>query len=481
MAISRTYPSAWGIGDKLTSAQQNAIDTALTYALDKRAGYADTLASVVQATGGVGRLIDSMATGPDADWTFNLLAHGASSAAAGIIRIPTLTAARTYRLTASGATMGDRMLFYYEGTGGSASGYVNITNTQGTGIFRLGVRESNDYSYTAQGASAEFIFGQNSQWSLAREDRSPMRAIAFTSSTTWVCPPGVYEILLLGYGGAGGGGGGAGGWQGSAGWAASGGGGGGGALLGIQRVTVTPGHTYTITIGAGGGGGAGASPGIANAGRADSGGNGGTTIFASSTGDALASFLGAGGGGPGGTFYHAGGTSPKGLAYTLGGLPWASPSPTTPTGGWVASGTIFAHAKTLGQGGHSFQGPTALTWGLANAGVGNGSSNYGYTGGARGGGMPCENGSGAAMLGIDIGGIAAFGGGGGGGAAGPGGGGGGGGTGGNWGDGTDGLSAAANSGAGGGGGGAGGTVDFTEGAGANGGSGGSGKLTIILL
>jgi hypothetical protein len=50
--ISRVKPSTWAVNEKLTSAQINQIDTSLTYALDKRDGYSDTLGSDVTVTGG---------------------------------------------------------------------------------------------------------------------------------------------------------------------------------------------------------------------------------------------------------------------------------------------------------------------------------------------------------------------------------------------------------------------------------------------
>lgn len=51
MTISRAKPPGWGVGDKLTSAEQNQVDLNTTYALDKRAGQTDTLASNVTVTG----------------------------------------------------------------------------------------------------------------------------------------------------------------------------------------------------------------------------------------------------------------------------------------------------------------------------------------------------------------------------------------------------------------------------------------------
>lgn len=71
----------------------------------------------------------------------------------------------------------------------------------------------------------------------------------FTANGNWTAPEGVTEVLLIGCGGGGGGGGAppSGG--------VSGGFGGNGAPLGIRRLTVIPGNTYSVTIGAGGAGG----------------------------------------------------------------------------------------------------------------------------------------------------------------------------------------------------------------------------------
>lgn len=50
MTITRVKPD-FALGDKLTSTEMDAIDTNATYALDKRAGETDTLASTITQTG----------------------------------------------------------------------------------------------------------------------------------------------------------------------------------------------------------------------------------------------------------------------------------------------------------------------------------------------------------------------------------------------------------------------------------------------
>lgn len=77
---------------------------------------------------------------------------------------------------------------------------------------------------------------------------SPSKTVIFFSSGSWLCPDGVTFITVYVIGGGGGGGG-----------ESSGGGGGtagGSGGVGIGCIAVTPGSTYTITVGAGGAGGA---------------------------------------------------------------------------------------------------------------------------------------------------------------------------------------------------------------------------------
>ena len=98
----------------------------------------------------------------------------------------------------------------------------------------------------------------------------------FTSSGTFTVPAGVYEVQAECWGGGGGGGGGASifGLFGSG----SGGGGGGGAFAERAMVPVTPGGTYTVTVGSGGSGGTGAPLGTSGIDGGD-GGSGGSTSF----------------------------------------------------------------------------------------------------------------------------------------------------------------------------------------------------------
>lgn len=92
----------------------------------------------------------------------------------------------------------------------------------------------------------------------------------FTSTGTWVCPSNVYAVDVLVVSGGGGGGGSYAVDNVTTARTAVGGGGGGGAVV-KKTLPVTPGTSYTITIGAGGAGGVGAANAAA----------GGTTSFGS--------------------------------------------------------------------------------------------------------------------------------------------------------------------------------------------------------
>lgn len=484
MSIQRVYQSGWSVGEKVTPHQQNALDLNSVHGIDKRAGQNDYFGSQLIATG-AGRVIKTVQTGPDANVTFHVQ-DGCS-----IVRIPTMTSARTYTLGHSGATGGDRISFYLEGTGptgyagatgyvGSqmSTGYVDILNGQGTGLFRLGVTKSTYPIQTAEGDSAEFIFTDGS-WKLMYGAGPGMRHVDFTASTTWVCPPGVYEILLIGYGG--GGGGGTGGFLSNSGIYSgleskrSGGGGGGGSQLRVQRISVIPGRTYTITVGDGG--------------QSDSDGN--DTIFADSgLATNLAVFPGAARGGPGGvlTMINVGvatsGVTGSAIGVAFGGA-GVRAIYTTMTG--VPTGQVVGQPTMIRiDGGYDsapFRGPTDPGAGgpgaTSNAPISmlrqGWYSSEGFPGGTAG----------PHALYKDVN----QGGGGGGGGGGPAGIGGCGGTGGDFiivglpaRDGCRGGTGAANSGAGGGGGGAGGYDNDVGGASPGpGGQGGSGKLTAVII
>jgi uncharacterized repeat protein (TIGR02543 family) len=189
----------------------------------------------------------------------------------------------------------------------------------------------------------------------------------FTSSGTWVCPPGVTSVTLELWGG-----GGAGGSAITSSGHCGGGGGGGGAYVQYTSVTVSPGSSYTVTVGGGGTSSGGTSTGggnssitiasttyTANGGAAGvsetasgnygAGGAGGTaagsgTPFAGGTGATASSANGGGGGG------SSAGTGAAGAAGsgTTGGTP-----PTA--GGAGGAGDTVANGVANGSAG-SFPG-----------------------------------------------------------------------------------------------------------------------------
>lgn len=308
MAIARVYSSGWGFGEMLTSAQFNAIDVNSTYMIDKQPGANDKVGASIQATG-AGRVVSTVGTGPDADTTFHVSGHNA------IVRIPTLTAARTYTLGHSGATGGDRIFFYVEGTGHSPSGYAQIVANNGTGIFRLGpnpgepVATAIPFAHASvEGDACEVMFVATG-WRLIHGAGPGFRGREFTATlpTVWVCPPGVFAVTLDGWGGGGGGAGGDRAYSASSvsttlnnSYTIGGGGGagGGGSWPQRVRVAVVPGRAYEALAG---GPGAGGLPGLASGPERDAcpGGNGGDSIFREkASGNVLATFRGAEGGTP---------------------------------------------------------------------------------------------------------------------------------------------------------------------------------------
>jgi hypothetical protein len=115
-------------------------------------------------------------------------------------------------------------------------------------------------------------------------------AVAYTSTTTWTAPSTCNSVDVFLVGGGGGGGGISGTFANGYNVIGCGGGGGGGSVI-TATVPVTPGTTYTITIGAGGSGGVGAANATAGAdttfgslATAYGGGAGGGCSFSGGTG-----------------------------------------------------------------------------------------------------------------------------------------------------------------------------------------------------
>lgn len=427
MTIARAKGAGFSVGEKLTSAVAEVMDLNPTYAIDKRSGQTDSLASVVTCTG-AGRILKSYATGADANTTY--LVSGANA----LIDIPSLTANRVYTLSTTNASAGDRIVIV------NRSSVYTLTVNGTTTLAQLGFSAFNG----SDSGWGEFLY-TGVAWVLWKAALPPvLTPTTFTANGTYVAPRGHGLVMLIGYGGGGGGGGGT--PAGTVGGeSACGGGGGGGSHLRTRIVEVIAGSSYAVTIGVGGTAGAAST----------AGGDGGDTIFG-----ALATFMGAGGGAS-----SSGNTSGTGLA-TRGGSPVRSVSgfypqriavvnysdlvQTSPGGG--GAGINAAGGFQALQGTGSVEGYVSATGG--NFGVTGG----GYVGGGGGG----SGGSGP-------GGTGASGGGGGAGSAGTGF------------NGTSGAAGVDNTGAGGGGGGAGGQGAAAGGAAGVGGAGGSGHLIVIPL
>jgi hypothetical protein len=243
--------------------------------------------------------------------------------------------------------------------------------------------------------------------------------LAFTTvgTTTWTAPSGVTSVQVLVVGGGGGGG-----WHG-------GGGGGAGGLNYSASYAVTPGNSYTVTVGAGGLGGVNGS--VPTSGTNSSfdtlsavgGGHGGYSTYAAhfaaaaggsgGGGYADTPFLTGGAGTPGQG--NAGANAASGVGGYSGGGGGAGTAGSTQNGGngldyssifgtgygasgWFAGGGgaggwISAAAGTGGTGGGGAGAPSAgsAANGLANTGGGGG-------GGGDGNGICGNGGSGSVII-----------------------------------------------------------------------------------
>lgn len=195
------------------------------------------------------------------------------------------------------------------------------------------------------------------------------------STTTWVCPSGVYKVIVECWGGGGGGSGS----DGESGAGPYGGGGGGGGEYTRSIVSVTPGTTYHITIGAAGTAGTAASAGGSDEG---SGGAGGTTCF--STAASCTGVLASAAGGSGGTATALAGTGGAGGTGGTGTL--------TATGG-KGSDAVAAAGNPGGTGGLSTLG------GAGGVGVVDASGNAGVAPGGGGSGAGARAGNTAGRAG----------------------------------------------------------------------------------
>lgn len=451
MTIVRVNTIGWGVGDKVTSAQLNAMDINGTYALDKRSGQTDVLQSIVTLAV-AGRFVQGATNTPNADASYAMSGQILYMRVGAIA----LTAQRAYTLQNTGAVTGDEVLFFFEPSN-LGSFNVLIKDNGGTTIATLGP--------TGDAVWGEFKF-MDGAWKVKRLGAfiRRMRQV-FTANGNWVKPAGFVgsHVELEGHGAGGGGGGPANVTNGTDVYGSGGAGGAGAQLIRcfVDVSAVAVGGSVPVTIGTGGA--AGASPG-------SHGGAGGDTIF--DVAPPTVQFPGGIGGSAGRLT-----TDASRLVMALGGTPTPNSLPNSTASGIVRqwepiTGALFVVPPLLpGQGGHAGSPNTNFTF--------NGALPTGQL-------IPGNGGIGAGIAGTKgtDDGTRRGGGAGGGGGAGPSGAGGNGGNGGSGnaaGVGTassNGASAAANSG--GGGGGAGGTGHGSSGLGvlSSGGAGGSGQLIV---
>lgn len=449
MTISRVNGADFGIGDMLTSAQATQLDKNTTYALDKRSGQTDTLASTITCSG-AGRIVPTVATGADANTTYQV------NAANSVIRVTSaVTASRTYTLSATGAVTGDELTIYCEPSF-SSSFEIVVKDQSSATIFVIGNADS------ADGQWARFIYIGG--WRLFQQGQGSRTRIAtFTADGTWTCPRGVSNGFIIAGGGGGGGGAGVAGPIAVSDTVTSGGGGGGGAVRVVRSVDLVAGEDYAVVIGAGG------APSTA----------GGDTTFTRVSGSVLlVSARGAEPGCNGGTAvayvdFNGNASTPQ-YIVSPGGAPtrrgWAAAAAhhlpaagslnvyrelTPQAGGFGASNNVSSSSRVT-TGNYS---PDGYAGGLGGS-TGSNAATVLRGGGAGGGGGAGAFGVGA--VGGD--GSSAV-------------------SGGDSAAGSNGASAAANTGGGGGGGGSSGAVasGHSSGAGGTGGSGGSGKLIILYV
>ena len=334
MTLARINPGNWSVGDEVTSAQLNGIDTNATYALDKQAGNTDTLASVVSLVT-AGRIVENVATGANADTTYVV---GAANRVVNVTSA--VTANRIYTLSATGAVTGDQLTIRCDSS--FVTYEVTIKDQASVAMYTLGNLATSD------GTWATFIYVGG--WQLFRTT-AKKRTKTYTSNDTLVVPVSVIEMTFEGVGAGGDDGGGRGGGGVSTG---CGGAAGGGAKRFRTTSTVVPGETLTIVCGTAGTAGSAAAD--SNGGN---GGHGGDSTVTGSTSGLLATFRGAQGG--------VGGVISTSTANIFGGLP-CKPRSDAPNSGYRLNTVTDALVGSIpGQGG-SVDADTAALFSYKNGG-----------------------------------------------------------------------------------------------------------------
>ena len=236
------------------------------------------------------------------------------------------------------------------------------TGTYGTNGFYLPFTDNSGATATTIGKD---FSGNSNNWTPNNITLSRYASFTTVGTTSWTAPAGVTSVNYLIVGGGGGGGNGYNG--------GGGGGGGGGVLTGT--LSVTPGNSYTVTVGTGG---------AVNT-------NGGSSVFATLTA------LGGGAGGNGtGASGSSGGSGGGGSAGASPGVYGAGGAGTSGQGNAGGAGNVGTSSNWMGGGGGGAGAPGSqpstaqLTGGAGGNGVLSTITGLYYGGGGGGG---CSNGA----------------------------------------------------------------------------------------
>jgi len=230
--------------------------------------------------------------------------------------------------------------------GNNSSSYI-YTFTTPSGIIQYGGYTGTSSSIVTNGAIGKqyYLASDGNNYFVFETSNSyiiPRNTVVFTSSGSWTVPQGVTQILVSGCGG--GGGGGASSYISSTNYYGGTGGGAGQSTI-KQSISVTPGHSLSITIGAGGGSSA----------------NGGNTTIVDSTSSTTLLTL------SGGSIYYSFGLGEPALSYAGYGGPGAS--------GPFGRGALCGYSTT---------GFNATGYGSGGGGAGGASGSYAGGSGAQG-------------------------------------------------------------------------------------------------
>ncbi len=268
----------------------------------------------------------------------------------------------------------------------TGSGNTNLACYSNSGGNQLNGRISKVYTYGR--ALSESEVEQNFFYDREKFGIEVVETFTTVGSTTWTAPIGVTSVEYLVVAGGGGGGNG---------YDNAGGGGGAGGMVLTGTINITPGQSYTITVGDGGVGGA-------NARANNAGTDGENSVFGSIT--ALGGGQGQGSrtGGVAGSAQVSNTTAPTGGSGSGGGFGGK--------GGGGAGGAGSSNSGTTGGAGgsgvSSSLSGTSVTYGAGGAGANAGTQNSGVNGtsnrgnGGRAGGATSTNSTGGGNGGSGI-------------------------------------------------------------------------------